>query len=70
MTPRDTRTGGVLEQMILPSLERGGDQYETGVNIGNRPGGRRHILDVLAKKENNPEQMGVNFIHWSHHFLT
>jgi len=24
MTPRDTRTGGVLEEMILPALTRGG----------------------------------------------
>jgi hypothetical protein len=24
MTPRNTRTGGVLEQMVLPALDQGG----------------------------------------------
>jgi hypothetical protein len=29
MTPRHTNTGGVLEAMVLPALERGGYTYET-----------------------------------------
>jgi len=37
--------------MILPALSRGGYSYETQVNIGQRPGGRRHVIDVLAGKE-------------------
>ncbi len=48
MVPRDTRTGLVLEQMILPSLTHGGYTYETQVNIGLRLGGGRHVVDVLA----------------------
>lgn len=49
MVPRDTRTGSVLEQMILPSLSHGGYSYTTQVNIGNRLGGGRHLVDVLAE---------------------
>lgn len=49
MVPRDTRTGHVLEQMILPSLEYGGYTYETQVNIGDRLGGGRHVVDALAE---------------------
>ena len=48
MVPRDTRTGSVLEQMVLPALNQGGYEYQTQVNIGQRPGGRRHIVDVVA----------------------
>ena len=50
--PRDTRTGSVLESMILPSLRRGGYTYQVGVNIGTRLGGGRHLVDVLAQKDN------------------
>ena len=49
MVPRDTSTGLVLEQMILPSLRHGGYTYETQVNIGQRLGGGRHVVDVLAE---------------------
>ena len=43
MTRRDTRTGGVLEQMILPALTRGGYTHETQVNIGERLGGGKRL---------------------------
>jgi PD-(D/E)XK nuclease superfamily domain len=46
---RDTRTGSVLEQMVLPALERGGYDYQTQVNIGTRLGGRKHVVDIVAK---------------------
>jgi hypothetical protein len=49
MAPRDTSTGLVLEQMILPSLRHGGYTYKTQVNIGQRLGGGRHVVDVLAE---------------------
>jgi hypothetical protein len=39
MTPRHTNTGGVLEAMSLPALERGGYEYETQVNVGVQCGG-------------------------------
>jgi hypothetical protein len=28
MTPRNTRTGSVLEQMVLPAVAQGGDKIE------------------------------------------
>jgi len=50
MAPRDTRTGGVLESMILPSLARGGYEYAMQVHVGQRLGGGRHMADVVARK--------------------
>lgn len=35
---RDTRTGWVLEQMVLPSLERGGYESSLRVKIGHALG--------------------------------
>ncbi len=50
--PRDTRTGGVLEAMILPSLARGGYQAQSQVQVGIRlGGGGRHFVDATAQKE-------------------
>ncbi len=49
MVPRDPRTGYVLEQMIIPSLEHGGYTYEPQYNIGRRLGGGKHVVDVPAK---------------------
>lgn len=51
MSPRDTKTGAVLEAMILPALENGGYTYEIQTNIGKRIGGRKHMVDVVAKKD-------------------
>lgn len=51
MTPRDTSTGRVLEEMILPALERGGYSYEVQVEIGDRLGAGRHRADVVAQSE-------------------
>lgn len=48
MTPRDTRTGSVLERMVLPALERGGYSYRTQSTIGVRLGGGKHLVDVVA----------------------
>jgi len=50
MTPRDTRTGGVLEAMILPALERGGYAHRAQIVIGARIGGRPHKVDAVASK--------------------
>lgn len=49
MTPRDTSTGRVLEEMILPALHRGGYSYQTQVEIGDRLGAGRHRVDVVAR---------------------
>jgi len=48
---RDTRTGGVMENMIFPALKQGGYQWRTQVKIGRRPGGGRHIVDAIATKD-------------------
>jgi hypothetical protein len=50
MSPRNTTTGGVLEAMILPALKRGGYTYLTQQHIGDRFGGGRHFVDVIAEK--------------------
>jgi len=50
MKPRDTGTGAVLEAMIVPALDRGGYVSRTQVNIGTRPGGRRHAADAIASR--------------------
>src|SRR3972149_18108 len=50
--PRDTRTGSVLEQMVLPALRQGSYQYQTQVRIGQRLGGGRHVIDVVATDRN------------------
>jgi len=49
MTPRNTTTGAVLEEMVLPALRHGKYRCQTQVNIGQRLGGGRHIVDVLAE---------------------
>jgi len=48
---RDTTTGAVLEQMVLPALERGGYEYFRQVDIGERLGGGKHIVDLVAYNE-------------------
>lgn len=50
MTQRNTNTGGVLEQMVLPALTRGGYVVSTQVLTGARPGGGPHRVDALAEK--------------------
>jgi hypothetical protein len=45
---RDTRTGAVMEQMVLPALERGGYEYFRQIDIGERLGGGKHVVDLVA----------------------
>jgi len=51
MTPRDTRTGSVLEAMILPALDMGGYATRAQAVIGTRIGGRAHKIDAIAIKD-------------------
>jgi hypothetical protein len=51
MSPGSTRTGGVLERMILPALDQGGYSYETQILLGKRLGIGRHMVDAIAEKE-------------------
>ena len=48
---RNTRTGGVLERMVLPALEHGGYEYRIQVDIGRRLGIGHHFVDVIAEKD-------------------
>jgi hypothetical protein len=50
MSPRNTTTGRVLEEMILPALKRGGYEVEIQRAIGKRLGGGSHRIDVVASK--------------------
>lgn len=49
MKARNTTTGWVLEQMVLPALARGGYAFQAQVNVGKRLGGRQHFVDVMAE---------------------
>jgi hypothetical protein len=46
---RDTRTGSMLEAMILPALQGGGYRLRRQVDIGSRLGGGRHLIDLVAE---------------------
>ena len=50
MSPRNTRTGGVLEAMVVPALTQGGYSYELQVNVGRRLGCGRHYVDAIVEK--------------------
>jgi hypothetical protein len=51
MSPGSTRTGGVLERMILPALEQGGYTYRTQVKLGRRLGVGTHVVDAIAERD-------------------
>lgn len=48
MPGRDTRTGSVMERMVLPALEMGGYEVRRNVYIGSRLGIARHRIDTIA----------------------
>lgn len=58
---RDTRTGGVLEQMVLPALDRGGYTYEVQVNLGQRLGCGRHMVDAVVEKSGRKFLLSVKW---------
>lgn len=52
MSPsRNTRTGGVLEAMVLPALDQGKYARKVQVNVGERLGCGQHHVDVVAEKD-------------------
>jgi hypothetical protein len=51
MSPRDTTTGHVLEEMVVPALLRGGYEVKRQVLIEKRPGGGKHKVDAVAGKD-------------------
>jgi hypothetical protein len=46
---RDTSTGKVFEQIVLPALDHAGYQYQTQVYIGDKPNDRKHIVDLVIE---------------------
>lgn len=44
---RDTSTGKVFEQIVLPALDHAKYDYKTQVYIGNKPNGRKQIADLV-----------------------
>jgi PD-(D/E)XK nuclease superfamily protein len=51
MSPGSTRTGGVLERMILPALDQGGYTYQIQFKLGKRLGIGNHVVDAVAEKD-------------------
>ena len=54
---RNTKTGKVLEQMIIPSLENGGYKCLPQQTIGERFGGGKHRVDAIAQ-----DKLGEHFL--------
>jgi hypothetical protein len=48
---RNTRTGLVLERMVLPALEQGGYSYRVQAKLGQRFGIGSHVVDAVAEKD-------------------
>src|SRR5262245_46238478 len=51
MSARDTSTGEVMEQMVVPAMVRGGYRFRRKVNIGERLGVGKHIVDGVAEQD-------------------
>lgn len=47
---RDTSTGKVFEQIVLPALDHAGYRYRTQVYIGDKPNHRKQIIDLVIDK--------------------
>ena len=50
MSPGNTTSGQVLENMILPALKKGQYSTKTQVHIGTRFNGGKHMADAIAEK--------------------
>lgn len=50
--PRNTSTGKVLEDIILPPLNQGTYKVQRQAYIGERLGGKKHQIDCMASKNN------------------
>ncbi|MGJ8725964.1 MAG: PD-(D/E)XK nuclease superfamily protein [Roseibacillus sp.] len=49
--PRDTSTGYVHEQMVRAALEAGGYQIQEQTQVGTRPNGGKHMVDMIATRD-------------------
>jgi hypothetical protein len=61
MSPRDTGTGRVSENMILTALESGGYRYKKQAIIGSRPGGGAHKVDILLTADGTEIPVSVKW---------
>ncbi len=61
MSPGNTRTGGVLERIVLPALDHGGYQYETQVQVGERLGCGKHFVDAVVTKNGRQFLLSVKW---------
>ena len=65
MAPRDTGTGWVFEQMVVPALERGGYRYERQYRAGTKPDGSPYIADLLViDAQVNPNRKLLVSLKW------
>lgn len=55
MSPRDTSTGRILEQIVLPALRGNGYKFAIQQMIGASISGGRHFVDVLVELPNGRE---------------
>ncbi len=48
MSPRNTKTGQVLERTVIPALETAGYAYKRQARIGRKPDGSSYTADLLV----------------------
>lgn len=60
MSPGSTRTGRVLEEMVLPALQLAGYQYEKQSCIGRVMGGRPYKADLLVHDRGSGRRIVVS----------
>ncbi len=57
MTPRNTRTGKVLEDTVLPALGSSDYTFAPQVDIGQSVSGGRHIVDVVITRKDGSQTL-------------
>jgi hypothetical protein len=60
MSPGSTRTGRVLEEMVLPALQLAGYQYEKQSCIGRVMGDRPYRADLLVHEQGSGRRIVVS----------
>lgn len=61
MSPGSTRTGGVLEDMVLPALRHGGYECRIQADVGKRLGLGVHKVDCVATKDDRAVLISVKW---------
>ena len=61
MSPGSTRTGGVLEDMVLPALRHGGYECKVQAHVGKRLGLGAHKVDCIATKDGRAVLISVKW---------